>query len=406
MTDATTAAPLTEYAEHAEAWLEDHAERRAPGGDLRWGAGSDSVAIFHNMTFGEERACIDELRAWQQRKFDAGYGAISWPVEYGGAGLPLAYEAEFARLERSFLTPPLHEAVTISLNIEAPTILALGDDAQKQRYLRPLRRCEELCCQLFSEPGAGSDLGSISLRAERDGDEWVVNGQKVWTSGAQYADVGYLIARTDPDVPRQRAMTAFLVAMDAPGLEVRPLRQMSGGASFNEVFFSDVRIPDDGRVGEVGSGWHAMMTTLGFERAAATGGSGGADILSRLVLLSRHLDRDRDPVVRQLLADVYIAGRVKNMTQRRAAARRRASGVPGPEGSLGKLAYTNWLQQVSHAASVLLGPRLGADTGEWGTFAWSEFVNGTPGMRLGGGTDEIQRNTIAERALGLPREPR
>ena len=265
-----TLMPIAEYAEKAEAWLDEHAERRGPGGELRWGVGSDNVAVFHNLTRDQERACIDELRAWQRLKSDAGYGSISWPVEYGGAGLPSAYESEFARLERLFVTPPSHEAVTISLSIETPTILTLGTDAQKERYVRPLRRCDELCCQLFSEPGAGSDLGSISIRAERDGDEWVISGQKVWTSGAQYADFGYVIARTDPDAPRQRAMTAFIVAMDAPGVDVRPLRQMSGGSSFNEVFFTEVRVPDSARVGDVGAGWHAMMTTLGFERSAAS----------------------------------------------------------------------------------------------------------------------------------------
>jgi alkylation response protein AidB-like acyl-CoA dehydrogenase len=397
---------LREFAEKAEAWLADHAPRRAPRGELRWGEGSDSVAVLHNLSPDEERARIGAGRAWQRLKADAGYGSISWPTEYGGAGLQLAYEREFNRLERSFDTPPSHEAVTISLNIEAPTILALGSEQQKQRWVASLRRGDELCCQLFSEPGAGSDLGSIALRAERDGDEWVVNGQKVWTSGAQFADVGVLIARTDPSAPRQSAMTAFLVEMDAPGVEVRPLRQMTGGSSFNEVFFSDVRVPDANRVGEVGSGWHAMMTTLGFERAAASGGTGRNDVFGRLVLLARHVGRDRDPVARQLLADVYVHSRVKSLTQQRAADRVRAGGVPGPEGSLGKLAHSNWLQQVSHVASVLLGPSLTADTGEWGTFAWTELVNSTPGMRLGGGTDEIQRNTIAERGLGLPREPR
>jgi alkylation response protein AidB-like acyl-CoA dehydrogenase len=397
---------LTEYAQKAEAWLAEHAERRRPSGELRWGVGSDNVAVLHNLTQARERARIDELRAWQRLKFDAGYGAISWPVEYGGEGLGREYEEEFTRLERHFVTPPSHEAVTISLNIEAPTILALGTEAQKQRYVKPLRRGDELCCQLFSEPGAGSDLGSLAMRAERDGDEWVVNGQKVWTSGAQYADFGYVIARTDASAPRQQAMTAFIVAMDSAGLDVRPLRQMTGGSSFNEVFFSDVRIPDADRVGDVGRGWHAMMTTLGFERSAASGGGGGNDIIGRLLLLARHVGREDDPVVRQLLAGVVTQSRVKSWTQRRAAARRQQGGVPGPEGSLGKLAHTNWLQQVSHVVSVLLGPRLTADTGEWGTYAWTEFVLGTPGMRLGGGTDEIQRNTIAERTLGLPREPR
>jgi alkylation response protein AidB-like acyl-CoA dehydrogenase len=402
----TETMPLAEYVEKAEAWLSEHAARRGPEGAPEWGVGSDNVAVFHNLTQEEERACIDELRAWQRLKSDAGYGSISWPIEYGGAGLPRSYEGAFDRLERMFVTPAPHEAVTISLNIEAPSILALGSESQKQRWVASLRRGDELCCQLFSEPAAGSDLGSISLRAERDGDEWVLNGQKVWTSGAQYADVGYLIARTDPCPPRQAAMTPFLVDLGAPGVEVRPLRQMSGGSSFNEVFFTDVRVADADRVGDVGAGWHAMMTTLGFERAASTGGTGGNDLFGRLVLLARHLGRDDEPVVRQLLADVYMERKVKSLTQRRAAERLRAGGVPGPEGSLGKLAYSNWLQQTSHVAAVLLGARLTADTGEWGTFAWTQLVNGAPGMRLGGGTDEIQRNTIAERVLGLPREPR
>jgi alkylation response protein AidB-like acyl-CoA dehydrogenase len=160
-----TVMPLTEYSEKATAWLGEHAERRGSSGELAWGVGSDNVAIFHNMSQEEERAVIDELLAWQRLKFDAGYGSISWPVEYGGAGLPTAYEAEYSRLERQFVTPPVHEAVTISLNIEAPTILTLGSEEQKQRYLKPLRRGDELCCQLFSVPGAGSDLGSISMRA-------------------------------------------------------------------------------------------------------------------------------------------------------------------------------------------------------------------------------------------------
>ncbi len=406
--EAASGATMTvaEYGEQAEAWLSERAGRRGPTSALRWGEGSDNVAVFHNMSATQERACVDDLRAWQRLKSDAGFGSITWPVEYGGAGLPKAYEVEFTRRERQFVTPPGHEAVTISLNIEAPSILSLGTDAQRRRWVASLRRCDEMCCQLFSEPAAGSDLGAISLRAERDGDEWVVNGQKVWTSGAQFADVGYLIARTDADAPRQQAMTAFLVAMDAPGVEVRPLRQMSGGSSFNEVFFTDVRVPDASRVGDVGAGWHAMMTTLGFERASGNGGSVGVDWFGRLVLLAKHLGRDQDPVVRQLLADAYANNRVKRLTQQRAAATHRAGGVPGPEGSLAKLSHSNWLQQASHVASVLLGASVTADTSEWGTYAWSELINGAPGMRLGGGTDEIQRNTIAERVLGLPRDPR
>ncbi len=291
---------LAGYLATAGSWLAAHAERRPPRSEMRWGRGSDAVGLFHNLTAEEERARVEDIRRWQRLKTAAGYGSISWPVEHGGAGLPRQYEAAFTTLERGFVTPPAHEAMTISLNIEAPTILALGNDEQRRRHVGPLRRTDEICCQLFSEPVAGSDLGAIAARAERDGDTWVINGQKVWTSGAHLADIGYLVARSDPGAPRQTALTAFLLDMDAPGVEVRPLRQMTGGVSFNEVFLTDVRLPDTQRLGDVGRGWHAMMTTLGYERAA--GSSGGNDLVGRLLLLARHLGRNSDPVVRQRLA--------------------------------------------------------------------------------------------------------
>ncbi len=395
---------VADFSAAAAAWLDENARRRPPATEVSWGQGSDTVAVFHNLSRDEERAHVDALRDWQRHKSDAGYGSIAWPVEHGGAGLTTAHEREFTRLERQFVTPAPHEAVTISLGISTPTILTLGTDEQKLAHLRGLRRCDLMCCQLFSEPGAGSDLGSISMSAVRDGDSWVLNGQKVWTSGAQFADLGWLVARTDSAVPRQRAMTAFLVDMRTPGIEVRPLRQMTGGSSFNEVFFSDVHVPDTTRVGEIGTGWQAMMTTLGFERAAGGGGAGGNDMVRRVTLLARHVGRDTDPVIRQRIAAVHTSARLRGLNAARAAETRRATGVPGPEGSIVKLAYSNWLQEVAALVSELLGPRLTADTGEWGTYAWAELVCGYPGMRLGGGSDEIQRNTIAERTLGLPRD--
>ncbi|MFI6284198.1 acyl-CoA dehydrogenase family protein [Streptomyces sp. NPDC051018] len=399
---------LDTYLEAAGAWLRAHAEPRGASRELEWGRGPDGVFLFRDTSPEEERAGIEALKEWQRAKFDAGYGAISRPAEYGGAGLPRAYEDGFRRLEAGFVIPAVADLVSISLEIEAPTILTLGTEEQKQRWLRPLRRGDLLCCQLFSEPGAGSDLGSIALRAERDGEEWVLNGQKVWTSGAQYAELGIVICRTSRDAPRQQAFTAFVVPLDAPGITVLPLRQMTGGANFNEVFFDGARIPDSARLGEVGGGWSAMMTTLGFERAAAArgGGGGGPDLFGRLVMTARQFGRLEDPLVRQALADLYARNRMRSWTARRAAASARAKGVPGPEGSLSKLALTRSLQRAGEIATLLLGPAMVADTGEWGTYAWSELVCGTPGLRLGGGTDEIQKNTIAERALGLPREPR
>jgi alkylation response protein AidB-like acyl-CoA dehydrogenase len=289
----------------------------------------------------------------------------------------------------------------------APTIRTVGSDALKDRYLRPMRRGDEMWCQLFSEPGAGSDLAGLSCRAIRDGDVWVLNGQKVWTSGAQYADFGYIMCRSDPTVAKHKGLTAFLLPMIASGVEVRPLRQMSGGSSFNEVFLTDVAVPDSHRLGDEGAGWSVATTTLGFERAAATkSGTSGGDLFERLVMLARHMGRNDDPVIRQRLAALYTDGRVRALTRRRVSDAVKAGGTPGPEGSIGKLAWTEGLRAMADLAGDLLGPQLTADSGAWGTFAWNEFVNGVPGFRVAGGSDEIQRNIIAERVLGLPREPR
>jgi len=402
---STTTTGLATFTEEARAWLSDHAPPREVREPSRWGEGSDSMALFHNLSAEEERAHLAAARHWQRQKSDAGYGSITWPAEYGGAGLPPAYEAAFRREEARFETPKGHEAISITLELIAPTILAVGTTGQKDRYLAAMRRTDEMWCQLFSEPGAGSDLASLSCRAVADAGHWILNGQKVWTSGAQYADHGYILCRTDPAAPKHRGITAFLIPMDAPGIEVRPLRQMSGGASFNEVFLTDVVVPDTARLGDVNEGWRVALTTLGFERAARSGGTGGADMFGRLLDLARHLGRTDDPLVRQHLASVYVHGRLRSMNRRRAGARLRAGGVPGPEGSISKLMLTQGLQEVADTAALLLGPRLGADSGEWGTYAWSEFVNGVPGFRIAGGSDEIQRNIIAERALGLPREP-
>jgi alkylation response protein AidB-like acyl-CoA dehydrogenase len=276
----------------------------------------------------------------------------------------------------------------------------------RQQYLKPLYRGDIVACQLFSEPVAGSDLAGIQTKAVRDGDEWILNGQKVWTSGAQYSDVGEIITRTstDPD-SRHRGLTMFLVDMKAPGVEVRPLRQMTGGASFNEVFFTDVRVPDRMRLGDVDQGWTVALTTLMNERMAIGGGGvgSGLDLSGRLKMLARHMGTAEDPVVRQQLADVLIHHSVSRYTSLRAMAKMRAGQLPGPEMSTLKLALTNNMQKMSSLLTTLLGPRLVADTGEWGTYAWSDFVLAVPGMRVAGGTDEVLRNIVGERVLGLPK---
>jgi acyl-CoA dehydrogenase len=291
----------------------------------------------------------------------------------------------------------------------APTILAHAVDDVKRRYLAAMYRGDVIACQLFSEPVAGSDLAGIQTRALRDGDEWVLNGQKVWTSGAQYSDIGEIITRTStPPDSRHRGLTMFLVDMKAPGVEVRPLRQMTGGASFNEVFFTDVRVPAEFLLGDVDEGWTVALTTLMNERMAIGGGSiaPGQGAARRLYELARQTGRSGDPRVRQMLADIYINSQVARFTTMRALAKLRAGQLPGAEASTLKLALTNNLQRVSAAVTSILGPRLTADTGEWGTYAWADLLLGVPGLRVAGGTDEVMRNIVGERVLGLPKEPR
>jgi alkylation response protein AidB-like acyl-CoA dehydrogenase len=400
---------LDTWRKAAREWLEDHAEVRsaAETGDRPWGEGSDSVAVFHNLSLQDEAVILRANQRWQQAKDDAGYAAVAWPEEWGGAGLPAEFARAFAEEEAAFVTPPGAELFSVTVRLIAPTVATFGTDEQKGRFLRAFRRAELLACQLFSEPGAGSDLAGLTCRAVRDGDEWIVNGQKVWTSGAPHAAYGELIARTDPDVPKHKGLTAFLVPLDAPGVEIRPIRQMTGGASFSEVFFSDVRISDRLRLGAVGDGWRVALTTLGFERShsgASRRRPGGS--FEQLAAAARHFGRAADPQVRQGLADLYIGATLLRLNAERVASAARAGHAPGPEGSIGKLFWTQHMARMTAVATDVLGPRLAADTGEWGAYPWSEHVLGAPGYRIAGGSDEIQRNIIAERVLGLPAEPR
>ena len=235
-----------------------------------------------------------------------------------------------------------------------------------------------------------------------------MTGEKLWNTGAEFATHEWLVCRTDPDAPKHKGLTGFVVDMKAPGVEVRPLRQMTGGASFNEVFFTDVHVPDNHRLGDVNQGWTVALTTLMNERASIGGGGGGLGTMSsqRFMEMARTMGRSDDPVARQRLADVYIHGAVARYTNMRAMARIKAGQLPGPEMSIAKLSLTQNFQRIANLVGLLLGPRLIADTGEWGTYAWAEFVLGVPGVRVAGGTDEVMRNIVGERVLGLPKEPR
>ncbi len=296
----------------------------------------------------------------------------------------------------------------IGLGMVAPTILAHATDSAKDRYLRALHRGDVVACQLFSEPGAGSDLASLQSRAERDGDEWVITGQKVWTSGAHYSDIGEIICRTDPDQPKHKGLTGFIVDMRAPGVEVRALRQMTGGASFNEVFFTEVRVPDDHRLGDVNHGWSVALTTLMNERAAIGAGGSGSNntgTMTRVFELVRHYGLDHDPLIRQELSDIVMRMRVAGYTNQRAMDRIKAGQLPGPELSIAKLTLTNNMKRLTEFVARALGAKITADSGEWGTFAWNQLLLGTPGMRVAGGTDEVMKNIVGERVLGLPKDP-
>jgi alkylation response protein AidB-like acyl-CoA dehydrogenase len=393
---------LAEFRRRARDWLSEHAPAPVPLSEDM----DVDVSVFHDLEHEEELALIRRAMDWQQRKFDAGYGAIAWPCEHGGAGLPPEFAEAFAAEEAHFTTPRPHELFSVTLHLIAPTLRVVGPPGQWEELIRQYLRGERLCVQLFSEPGAGSDLASLATRAVRDGDSWVLNGQKVWNSGAQFADWGLLIARTDPDVPKHRGMTAFLIAMDAPGVTVRPLRQMSGGTSFAEVFLDDVRVPDTQRLGEVGRGWKVALTTLGFEREVSGTDSRVGGGTRELLPLARKLNKLDDPHIRRLLADVHISERVAEIAGLRDRARLRSGHEPGAEGSLRKLHWVQGMALATRAAEAVLGPRLAADTEEPGTFAWTEHLLGAPGYRIAGGADEIQRNIIAERLLGLPAEPR
>jgi alkylation response protein AidB-like acyl-CoA dehydrogenase len=402
MTETT----IEEFTQRATEFLDANAERRSEA-KFVWGEGSDSVSMLDEKTPEQERQEVAEGKAWKQKEFDAGFGWISGPAEYGGRGLPGAYDRAYRELVGQYAVPS-QSPFGIGLGMVAPTILAHAIPEVRERYLRSMYRGDIVGCQLFSEPVAGSDLAGIQTKAERDGDEWILTGQKVWTSGAQYSDIGEIITRTSPDKPKHKGLSMFLVDMHAPGVEVRPLRQMTGGASFNEVFFEEVRVHDSHRLGDVDEGWTVALTTLMNERAAIGGGGAGVGSMSmtRFIEMARHFGLSQDPIVRQGLAEAYINTSVARYTNMRALAKIRAGQLPGPEMSIGKLALTQNMMRVGQLIGEILGPRLVADTGEWGTYAFSEMVLGTPGMRVAGGTDEVMRNIVGERVLGLPKEPR
>ncbi|MEY2478988.1 MAG: hypothetical protein QOG87_4303 [Actinomycetota bacterium] len=351
-----------------------------------------------------------EYHDWCARLGEAGWATPTWPKEYGGAGL----EPGQARIVNDELT---HYQVPRSFNIigigmGGPTLLQWGTDEQRRQWLPPMAQHREIWCQLFSEPGAGSDVAGLATRAVRDGDEWVVNGQKVWTTLAQLARWGMLVARSNPDVPKHKGMTYFIVDMHSPGVEVRPLKQITGDAEFNEVFFTDVRIPDANRVGDEGQGWAVATETLMNERVALSGaGSAGGDNVGggpvdALVAEAKRVGAWDDPVLRDRLVQAAIDGRVIKMTNLRAAAGRKGGKRAGPEGSITKLFQAEYNKRLQNLAMDVLGTQATAwPTDDTDTLARVRGFLRARANTIEGGTSEIMRNILGERVLGLPKEP-
>ena len=342
-------------------------------------------------------------RAFQAKLADAGLAGLLYPVEYGGAGLTVEHERVWREEAGKF--PSVTRQLSISHGMCLPMLNEYGTDEQRALYQANVIRADEVWCQMFSEPGAGSDVASLQTRAELDGDEWILNGQKVWTTLAHVCDRGIVIARTDASKPKHRGISMFIVDMRAPGVEIRPIHQIDGGQRFNEVFFSDVRIPADHQVGPLNEGWRLATAMLMYERVAiGTGQQGGVmhDMADQLTAEADARSRLGDPVVRQKLMELRSAEVCRSLMAMRTRADLEAGKTPGPGGSLGKLAGARIAIMYRDLVTSIIGNSATAWESDG---VWSKNILGTFASGIAGGTNEIQRNIIGERVLGLPREP-
>ena len=376
-------------------WLDANAPRRQTQ------AGGAPFSLLN-----EGSGAVARAKEWQKVKAGAGYAAITWPKEYGGMGgtsmQSVIYGQEEARYDVS------SAIFVVGIGMASPTLMVMGTPEQKERFIRPALYGEEIWCQLFSEPGAGSDLAGVRTRAEKQGDEWIINGQKIWTSFAHLADWGILVARTDPTKPKHKGLSFFLVDMKTPGVTVKQIKQISGGSSFNEVYFDNVRVPDSMRVGEEGDGWKASLVVLMNERMAI-GGLGGGAGLTEMLQLARHTEMDGAPAirnasVREKLADWYVQSQGLKYTRLRSLTAMSRGQTPGPENSIAKAVGAAYGQDLPAFAMELMDMG-GIIRDQKLSPAGSGFQEGwisSPAMRVAGGTDEILRNIIAEQVLGLP----
>jgi len=381
------------------AWLDKNAKPRKSGG------------VVDVM---EENGAADEMaasRAWQKTKAEAGYARITWPKGMGGIGGTPMQSIIFAQEEAKY-DVPTGGPFAIGLGMCIPVLMTYGSEDAKKRYVKPAVEGTEIWCQLFSEPAGGSDVANLRTKAEKSGDTWTVNGSKIWTTGAQFSDYGLLLTRTDPNVPKHKGLTAFYLSMKSPGVEVRPIKQASGGSGFNQIFFTDVKIPDSQRLGEVGQGWQVALTTLMHERLAVGGGQGGGLDVRELMQLARSLELEDGPAiknaaVREKIADWYVKSAGLRYTTMRTMTALSRGQQPGPEASIAKIVVASKLQDLSAFAMELEGEAgilQGAEAPMHGLFQGGWLSS--PGLRIAGGTDEILRNIIAERVLGLPQDVR
>ena len=383
-----------EFRARARAWLDSNGVRLKSG---ERSAGDEART---------DAATVAKAKEWQAKKADGGWACITWPKEYGGRAATAIQGVIWSQEEAKYRTPP--NIFAIGQGMLGPTIMVHGSEAQKQRYLNPMLRGEEIWCQLFSEPSAGSHLAGVRLPGGRAGDDWILNGQKIWTTGAQYSKWGMIVTRTDAGAEKHKGITYFIVDMEAPGIDIRPIKQINGLSMFNEVFFTDVRVPDINRVGAVNDGWRGALTTLMNERHSIGAGAGGPDFKDLVALAKRVQVGGRpalqDSAVRQRLARFYIRAKGLQYTGYRTQTALSRGQTPGPESSIGKLVGAPLRQEMAGfavdlqgAAGALIDRDAAPDDA-----VWQLAYLGSPGLRLAGGTDEILRNIIAERVLGLP----
>ncbi len=357
---------------------------------------------------GDEHALLDERRAWERRLGEAGWIGVGWPKAVGGRGLPLSqqmiFHEEYARAGGPGRIGHIGETLL------GPTLIHFGSDEQKQRFLPPILAGEEVWCQGYSEPGAGSDLASVATRAELDGDDWIVNGQKVWTSGAEWSDWCFVVCRTDPDAqPRHRGISYLLVPMDQPGVEIRPIVQMTGDSEFSETFFNDARTSKDNVVGSVNGGWAVAMGTLAFERGASTLGQQMLfqNELDEIVEIAKRNGRGRDPLIRQRIAHAWMGLRLQRYHALRTLAGAEQEAEPPPAATVSKLFWASWHRDLGKLAMDVMGPEAElAEDGPYELSGLQRMFLFTRSDTIYAGSNQIQRNIIAERVLGLPREPR